>query len=42
MSKFFYTAAIVAMVLSIFMVIFGLLVLQGIPVSQYPDITHRL
>lgn len=39
MSKFFIRRPIVAMVISIFMVIFGLLVLQGIPVSQYPDIT---
>lgn len=39
MSRFFIERPIVAMVISIFMVIFGLLVLEGIPVSQYPDIT---
>ncbi|MEJ0104169.1 MAG: efflux RND transporter permease subunit [Bacteroidota bacterium] len=39
MSKFFIRRPIVAMVISIFMVIFGLLVLGGIPVSKYPDIT---
>ncbi|HRI60496.1 MAG TPA: multidrug efflux RND transporter permease subunit [Saprospiraceae bacterium] len=39
MSEFFIRRPIVAMVISIFTIIFGLLVLRGIPVSQYPDIT---
>ena len=39
MSEFFIRRPIVAMVISIFIVIMGLLTLQGIPVSKYPDIT---
>ena len=39
MSRFFIRRPIAAMVLSIFLVLFGLLVLRGIPVAQYPDIT---
>ena len=39
MSEFFINRPIFAMVLSILMIILGLLVLQGIPVSQYPEIT---
>ena len=39
MSEFFINRPIFAMVLSILMVILGLLVLRGIPVSQYPEIT---
>ncbi len=39
MSEFFISRPIFAMVLSILMIILGLLVLQGIPVSQYPEIT---
>ncbi|HEY4196683.1 MAG TPA: multidrug efflux RND transporter permease subunit, partial [Mucilaginibacter sp.] len=39
MSKFFVGRPIVAIVISIFLVIGGLLVLSGIPISQYPDIT---
>lgn len=39
MSEFFIRRPIVAMVISILTVILGLLVLQGIPVSQYPEIT---
>jgi HAE1 family hydrophobic/amphiphilic exporter-1 len=39
MSSFFIRRPIVAMVISIFMVILGLLVLRGIPISQYPEIT---
>jgi HAE1 family hydrophobic/amphiphilic exporter-1 len=39
MSEFFIRRPIFAMVLSILMVILGLMVLRGIPVSQYPEIT---
>jgi hydrophobic/amphiphilic exporter-1 (mainly G- bacteria), HAE1 family len=39
MSEFFIRRPIVAMVIAILMVIMGLIVLQGIPVSKYPDIT---
>src|SRR5450432_2149415 len=39
MSEFFIRRPIVAMVISIFTVMLGLLVLRGIPISQYPDIT---
>jgi len=39
MSEFFIRRPIVAMVISIFMVLLGLIVLKGIPVSQYPEIT---
>lgn len=39
MSEFFINRPIFAMVLSILMIILGLLVLQGIPISQYPEIT---
>jgi hydrophobic/amphiphilic exporter-1 (mainly G- bacteria), HAE1 family len=39
MSEFFIRRPIVAMVISIFIVIMGLLTLQGIPVAKYPDIT---
>jgi hydrophobic/amphiphilic exporter-1 (mainly G- bacteria), HAE1 family len=39
MSEFFIRRPIVAMVLSIFMVLIGLITLRGIPISQYPEIT---
>jgi len=39
MSEFFIRRPIFAMVLSILMVILGVLVLRGIPISQYPEIT---
>lgn len=39
MSEFFIRRPIVAMVISIFTVILGLLTLRGIPISQYPEIT---
>src|SRR6478735_9083915 len=39
MSEFFIRRPIFAMVLSILMVILGLLVLKGIPIAQYPEIT---
>ena len=39
MSKFFIKRPIVAMVISIFLVLFGYLTIQGIPISQYPNIT---
>ncbi len=39
MSEFFIRRPIVAMVISIFIVIMGLLTLQGVPISQYPEIT---
>jgi len=39
MSEFFIRRPIFAMVLSILMVIMGVLVLKGIPISQYPEIT---
>ena len=39
MSEFFIRRPIVAMVISIFTVILGLLTLKGVPISQYPDIT---
>jgi HAE1 family hydrophobic/amphiphilic exporter-1 len=39
MSEFFIRRPIVAMVISILMVIMGLITLQGIPISKYPDIT---
>ncbi len=39
MSEFFIRRPIVAMVISILMIIIGLITLQGIPVSKYPDIT---
>jgi HAE1 family hydrophobic/amphiphilic exporter-1 len=39
MSEFFIRRPIVAMVISIFTIILGLLTLKGIPISQYPDIT---
>ncbi|MEP7128580.1 MAG: efflux RND transporter permease subunit, partial [Chitinophagales bacterium] len=38
MSEFFIRRPIFAMVIAILMVIMGLLVLRGIPVSQYPEI----
>lgn len=38
MSEFFIRRPIVAMVISIFTVIMGLLTLKNIPISQYPDI----
>jgi HAE1 family hydrophobic/amphiphilic exporter-1 len=38
MGKFFVNRPIVAMVISIVIVISGLVVLKGLPVSQYPDI----
>jgi hydrophobic/amphiphilic exporter-1 (mainly G- bacteria), HAE1 family len=39
MSEFFIRRPIVAMVISIFTVILGLLILKSVPISQYPDIT---
>lgn len=39
MSEFFINRPIVAIVISILTVILGLMVLQGVPVSQYPEIT---
>jgi HAE1 family hydrophobic/amphiphilic exporter-1 len=39
MSEFFIRRPIFAMVLSILMVILGLIVLKGIPIAQYPEIT---
>jgi HAE1 family hydrophobic/amphiphilic exporter-1 len=39
MSEFFIRRPIAAIVISILMVVLGLLVLKGIPVSQYPPIT---
>lgn len=39
MSEFFIRRPIVAIVISILIVILGLITLQGIPVSQYPEIT---
>ncbi|MFM8433610.1 MAG: efflux RND transporter permease subunit [Bacteroidota bacterium] len=39
MSEFFIRRPIFAIVISILMVVLGLIVLMGIPVSQYPDIT---
>ncbi len=39
MSEFFIRRPIFAIVLSVLMVILGILVLQGIPISQYPEIT---
>ena len=38
MSKFFINRPIVAIVISIFMVIIGLVVMTGLPVAQYPNI----
>src|SRR6516225_6352838 len=38
MSEFFIRRPIVAMVISIFMVLLGVLTLRGVPISQYPDI----
>ncbi len=39
MSEFFIRRPIVAMVISVFTIILGLLTLKGVPISQYPDIT---
>ena len=39
MSEFFIRRPIFAIVISILMVVMGLLVLKGIPISQYPEIT---
>jgi HAE1 family hydrophobic/amphiphilic exporter-1 len=39
MSEFFIRRPIVAMVISIFTIMLGLLTLRGVPISQYPDIT---
>ena len=39
MSEFFIRRPIVAMVISIFTIILGLITLKGVPISQYPDIT---
>jgi hydrophobic/amphiphilic exporter-1 (mainly G- bacteria), HAE1 family len=38
MSKFFINRPIVAMVISIVMVLVGLIVMRGLPISQFPDI----
>jgi len=38
MSKFFVNRPIVAMVISIVMVLVGLIVMSGLPISQFPDI----
>ena len=42
MAKFFVNRPIVAIVISIIMVIVGGVALQGLPISQYPDITPPL
>ncbi len=39
MSEFFIRRPIVAMVISIFTIILGVLILKGVPISQYPSIT---
>ncbi len=39
MSEFFIRRPIVAMVISIFTIILGILVLRKVPISQYPEIT---
>src|SRR5664279_521162 len=39
MSEFFIRRPIVAMVISIFTIIMGILTLKGVPISQYPEIT---
>jgi HAE1 family hydrophobic/amphiphilic exporter-1 len=39
MSEFFIRRPIVAMVISIFTIILGVLILKGVPISQYPAIT---
>ena len=39
MSEFFIRRPIVAMVISIFTIILGILVLKKVPISQYPEIT---
>jgi HAE1 family hydrophobic/amphiphilic exporter-1 len=39
MSEFFIRRPIVAMVISIFTIILGLITLKGVPISQYPSIT---
>ncbi len=39
MGKFFVNRPIVAMVISIVIVVSGLVVLKGLPISQYPDIS---
>ncbi|HHE74823.1 MAG TPA: hypothetical protein ENL37_07025, partial [Desulfobacteraceae bacterium] len=39
MGKFFVNRPIVAMVISIFMVIVGVVSLKTLPIEQYPDIT---
>jgi hydrophobic/amphiphilic exporter-1 (mainly G- bacteria), HAE1 family len=39
MSEFFIRRPIVAMVISIFIVLMGLITLKGIPIAQYPEIT---
>lgn len=39
MSEFFIRRPIVAMVISIFTILLGLLTLRGIPIAQYPEIT---
>jgi HAE1 family hydrophobic/amphiphilic exporter-1 len=38
MSKFFVNRPIVAMVISIVMILVGLIVMRGLPISQFPDI----
>ena len=38
MSKFFVNRPIVAMVISILMILVGLIVMRGLPISQFPDI----
>jgi HAE1 family hydrophobic/amphiphilic exporter-1 len=38
MSKFFINRPIVAMVISIVMILVGLIVMRGLPISQFPDI----
>ena len=38
MSKFFVNRPIVAMVISIVMILVGLVVMQRLPISQFPDI----
>jgi len=39
MARFFVNRPIVAMVISIIIVLLGIIAMQGLPISQYPDIT---
>ena len=42
MAKFFINRPIVAMVISIFIVLGGLVAMAGLPVAQFPDIIPPL